>query len=83
MMPYTPSVVAYLEHLENKMAYFRVIDPAINANYGAVQATSADHAKDIIVAKMGWGSYADYIKAAANHNDGTRILEAVELKVRA
>jgi predicted chitinase len=81
-MPYTPSVTAYLAHLEHEMAYFHVIDPAINASAGTVQATSADHAKDIVVAKMGWGSYADYVKAAANHN-GTRTLKAVELKVRA
>jgi hypothetical protein len=81
-MPYTPSVTAYLAHLEHEMHHFRVIDPTINASHGTVQAPNEDHAKDIVVAKMGWKSYAEYTAAAANHN-GTRTLEAVKIKVSA
>ena len=62
------------------MTYFHVTDPAINASHGSVWATSATHAKDRVVAKAGWASYAEYTAAAAAHS-GTRTLEAVELKV--
>lgn len=62
------------------MPYFHVTDPAINASHGSVWGDNATHAKDKVVAKFGWDSYAQYTAAAANHS-GTRTLEAVELKV--
>jgi len=81
-MPYTPSVVAYLEHLahmESKMLIkVRVTDPTINANYGIIPATNAAAALDIVARRMGWNSYDEYTAAAAKHS-GTRTLKAVEL----
>lgn len=64
------------------MTYFNVTDPTINANYGAIPAPDAQAALDTVARRMGWGSYAEYTAAAANHN-GTRTLEAVKIKVAA
>lgn len=79
-MPYTSSSAAYLDLLERDMAYFHVFDPVLDASHGSVWADSPTHAKNRVVAQFGWVSYADYVKAAVNHN-GTQTLEAVELKV--
>lgn len=64
------------------MTNFKVTDPTINANYGTIPAANAGAALDTVARRMGWKSYAEYTAAAANHN-GTRTLEAEEMKVSA
>lgn len=79
-MPYTQSIRRRFALTEPAMPYFHVLDPAINASHGSVWGDSATHAKDKVVAKFGWASYAEYVAATANHS-GTRTLEAIQIVV--
>jgi hypothetical protein len=62
------------------MATYRVTDPAIGADYGTIQAITGTAALDRVAGKMGWGSYEEFVIAAADHS-GIRSLLATEISV--
>jgi len=80
-MPYTRTVISYIDELETNMREFRVYDPVTKATYGTAMAGSRKTACDQAANAMGWKGQRGFL-IMSKRRKSPRTMEAAEVGMK-